>query len=516
MLNVDPLLQGRAICLRPSMKKFEAPGSMTIEVAAVFNRPTRFYLNRYLIMLLEGLKVEGGYGIFKELQDAVIQDTKNATKSFGDAAKLCEGYGLGNAFKLPSIFLDLAKLGVHHPNDVFTRQILNFGIYHVLRDLKYGARVPVPGGYTLVGVADVHQHLEDGEILACVSQGIGEKPIYLEGPTMIARSPTVHPGDVQVVHAIGRPPKGSIFDREPLMNTVVFSTLGSRPLASCLAGGDLDGDVFVCTTLEGLLPTVTYLPADYDTAEKKVLPRPSVRADVADFITEYLYSDNIGIIASTWLVLADQSDQGILDPDCLLLAKLHSNATDYPKSGLPVPMEDVPRYKLPRIKPDWNAPEVAEHASLGLYYESRRCIGCLYREVQLTDPQTERPNRHYVQTLRHIAASFNIAYRRVARLTEEEVVVGTIIAQSSQPRMRQGAISEMREQGSILVNRIAIQLAGPDGDDKEEMLKRAWLAYRISTLHPDAFGSRSFGIVAMHEIFDAVKSIEAIHNYLSF
>lgn len=43
--------------------------------------------------------------------------------------------------------------------------------------------------------------------------------------------------------------------------------------------------------MKGLLPTITYIPADYDTAEKKVLERPSVRADVADFITEYLYSD---------------------------------------------------------------------------------------------------------------------------------------------------------------------------------------------------------------------------------
>lgn len=51
MLSLDPLLKGRAICLRPSMKKFEAPGSMTIEVAAVFNKPAPFYLNRPLIML---------------------------------------------------------------------------------------------------------------------------------------------------------------------------------------------------------------------------------------------------------------------------------------------------------------------------------------------------------------------------------------------------------------------------------------------------------------------------------
>ena len=236
-------------------------------------------------------------------------------------------------------------------------------------------------------------------------------------------------------------------------------------------------------------------------------------------------------------------------------------------------MNDVPRSKMPRVKPDWNAPEVAENGSLGLYYESRRYIGRLYREVRLTDPQAEpsssrlvnelldsemvigclRENKFthqdpigaavykrvsefvdpdtvtrntlarvqdicvllkdYIQTLRHITVSFNIAHRRIARLTEEEIVVGTIIAQSSQPRMRQSAVSEMREQASMLVNRIAAQLAGPDEDNKEEMLKRAWLAYRVSTLRSDVFGLRSFGIMAMHEIFDAIKSIEAIRRF---
>lgn len=234
MLSLDHRLQGRAICLRPSMKKFEAPGSMMIEVASVFNKPTRFYLNRPLIMLLEGLQVRGGYNIFKTLQDAVIRDTKEAIESFQGAATFCENYGLGSAYKLASVFSNLAKCGMDALTDAFLLQVLNFGIYHVLRDLKYRARIPVPGGYSLVGVADVHGYLEEGEIFACVSSQEGDEPIYLEGPTMITRSPTIHPGDVQVVRAIGRPPSGSVFDIEPLTNSVVFSTKGMVCLISLL------------------------------------------------------------------------------------------------------------------------------------------------------------------------------------------------------------------------------------------------------------------------------------------
>lgn len=227
MLSVDYRLQGRAICLRPSMKKFNAPGNMMIEVASVFNKPGKFHLNRQLIMMLEGLSVRGGYQVFKKLQDAVIRDTKEATKSLRDAATLCEGYGLGTAFKVPSVYLDLAKVGVHDLTDTFSRRMLSFGIYHILRDLKYQARIPVPGGFSLVGVADIHRYLKEGEIFACVANSDDEEPIFLDGRTMITRSPTIHPGDIQIVHAIGRPPKGTVFDIEPLTNTVVFSTRGT-------------------------------------------------------------------------------------------------------------------------------------------------------------------------------------------------------------------------------------------------------------------------------------------------
>jgi len=71
----------------------------------------------------------------------------------------------------------------------------------------------------------------------------------------------IHPGDVQIVKAIGKPPPGSPFEKEPLPNAVVFSikgmallpclvvyTLreyypGDRPVPSKTGGGDLDGDV---------------------------------------------------------------------------------------------------------------------------------------------------------------------------------------------------------------------------------------------------------------------------------
>lgn len=123
---------------------------------------------------------------------------------------------------------------------------------------------------------------------------------------------------------------------------------------------------------------------------------------------------NIGLIASTWLAIADQSAQGIFDEDCLELARLYSDAADYPKSGRPVPLRDIPRNRLPGMKPDWNAPEVADGP--GLYYTSRRFIGRLYREVQLSVSRAQpSPRRPLDEILNTPGNPSIIAVRRIRR-----------------------------------------------------------------------------------------------------
>jgi RNA-dependent RNA polymerase len=224
MLSVDYKLSGRTICLRPSMIKFEAPESQKIEIAQPFDRPRNYYLNRPLIMLLEGLGVK--YEAFKSFQDRAVTEVDSATKSLSGAAWMFERHGLGSSFRLPSVMLNLSQLGVETPDDPFFSRMMDYAVHHVLRDLKDYARIPIPGAWTLVGVADVHQHLEAGEIFACIKDPNSSETIYLEGPTVISRSPTIHPGDVQIAKAIGRPPVGSCFAKEPLANTVVFSVKG--------------------------------------------------------------------------------------------------------------------------------------------------------------------------------------------------------------------------------------------------------------------------------------------------
>jgi RNA-dependent RNA polymerase len=84
-------------------------------------------------------------------------------------------------------------------------------------------------------------------------------------------------------------------------------------------------------------------------------------------------SDVLGLVAINWLIIADQSSDGIVDPDCLLLAQLHSDSVDYAKSGTPVAQQAIPKLKF-RAKPDWNAPETLTKDN-ARYYESQRAIG---------------------------------------------------------------------------------------------------------------------------------------------
>ncbi len=232
MLSVDHRLKGRELRLRDSMVKFESP-SNEVEIAKSFERPSPMTLNRPMIMLLEGLGVPSD--VFLELQRMAVNETKAAAEDISSASRLLATYGLGTSFRVPSVWNSLHKMGLSIASaglgeDLFTMRILDYSVNHVLRELKHHARIPVPGSWTLVGVADVHNVLKEGEIFACIRESKDEGSIYLEGPCWITRSPVIHPGDIQKVVAIGKPPPGSPYDIEPLTNSVVFSVKGKREL----------------------------------------------------------------------------------------------------------------------------------------------------------------------------------------------------------------------------------------------------------------------------------------------
>lgn len=246
----------------------------------------------------------------------------------------------------------------------------------------------------------------------------------------------------------------------------------------------------------------------------------------------------VGIIAINWLIIADQSPNGIYDTDCITLAHLHSDAVDYPKSGRAVDLRAIPKLKF-KMKPDWNAPETI-NPDLSNYYRSKKIIGRLFRAIELDEiPASNRPRRRTRRTMsrrmqnltKHLStfqlkdpnsAVFDLVERHVGRfldtagpwdksdfeivsglfkrfsseltgiaanyslshknemLSEEEVIAGTIIQKTSQPRTRKEHMTKVREMSDTLVKVIRLELEGGEDRTLEDYLKYAWLAWELS------------------------------------
>ena len=272
----------------------------------------------------------------------------------------------------------------------------------------------------------------------------------------------------------------------------------------------------------------------------------------------------LGLVAINWLIIADQSPKSIFDEDCMTLAQLHSDAVDYPKSSTPVLQEKIPRLKFKR-KPDWNQPETMNHTKSADYYESHRAIGRLFRAIKLPaldivqkvgrtqrkkmreedddlvthfarmsvrdddqvdvavwnrvsdfiDADVDNDHRirafdlfeRYAGDLKMICISYTISYRRDAMLTEEEAVVGTIVARTSQPRHRRDMISKLRDQTNLQVKGVRNELISEE-DGFETKLEKAWALWRVTQEERESMGARTLGLIALGIIFDTIKEFE--------
>lgn len=650
VVAVDYSLESHGIFmrLRESMRKFEVwkDEKITLEIARYFQYPTVMYLNRPFIQILEDMGIHRR--VFMQLQKAAVASVQTARNSLANFVSLLDAHGLGKSFRLSFIVKSIGKLmdeAVHkmlepqlqdcnswlsspsRPTDAFLSLnflpvLINTAILSVLRDIKHNARIPVPNSWNLVGVADETGLLKEDEVYVCIwdrdsSPHERSIPLFLEGPVLISRSPMLHPGDVRMATAIGRPPFGSVYELSPMPNVIVFSCQGSRDLPSCLAGGDLDGDLYVVSKHEPLHIHKVHEAAAYPPVDKLELNRPSTIDDVADFVVEYINSDVVGLLSTNHLILSDQSSSGTKDSRCLELARLCSLAVDYPKSGRPVEINDMPRFLIP-YKPDWKSEEELNPRETD-YYVSTRAIGFLFRaitveddgpgsvekgETRITDtsgattpdtklsrtptPPVQSPARsvspqqqvqdlfstaleskittyfiksltpipatylnptdadykgykipplfkRYALELKYICVTHTLSYGFDSRLKEEEVVLGTILAKCKKGRWHHERIEQMRVTMSQLVYMVLYDLRGGVGpidsarfatdessadpsitsqngsaiNTPDQRLLRAWMAWKYARSNSKLYGSKSFGLLALQMIFEAIDNLEA-------
>lgn len=124
----------------------------------------------------------------------------------------------------------------------------------------------------------------------------------------------------------------------------------------------------------------------------------------------------------------------------------------------------------------------------------------------------------YRRELEGICYTHTMSTTRNAMLTEEEVLIGTIVQKTSQQRRRKDIMAKMREATDVLVRGTREALEGPEEESDEVYLQRAWFAWRLALDKGGEFGAQSFGWVALGAVFDGIRQIEEMQraHLLSF
>ncbi|KAF8260154.1 RdRP-domain-containing protein [Lactarius quietus] len=591
---IDHRLEGIMMRLRQSQNKFPVPNveEAEFEIARAFDYPNPAHLNRPIVMALEdrGVKKEA---FIDHLGDAKAK-IDLSSESLETFTQQLRDYNIGGQYRLPFIFEQLKHLGLDFRNGVnrsaigrpFFDNLLRCAINHSLRELKFKMRIPIPKSYQLVGVADegwayINEDLmeEDvftlkpGSIYACVQASAHSEPVFLKGVCLISRSPVIHPGDVQCVYAVGEPPKDKICFFRGLKNVVVLPAIGDRSLASCLAGGNLDGDTYdIYYANPALIPPIRVDPAPISPFNVLTLKgnEPDATVDnICKFIVEYMNSDVLGMLANRHITIADQSKDGVFDDRCMRLAELCSKAVDYVKNGVPVDIHNrLPRL-LMKYKPDWDKKEAAGAQELE-YYQSDRALGYMFRSITMRDPSepidgfptappgpiallddpitcalaplvqnTLNPNNTpttnapgpaaaeipqpeelyacHAREMRHICVTHTLVDASEVRLMEEEVVLGTILATTTQPRWRADRAFRMRLHSGALVRDIRAQIvrkAKEEEPTEEELragLSVGWDMWCWVQYHCDGKEFiESFSLIVLGVVLDCLVRLGAL------
>jgi hypothetical protein len=89
----------------------------------------------------------------------------------------------------------------------------------------------------LFGVCDAWGVLKEGECAVKVTMDGGGQALALTGMNLlVTRNPCLHPGDLQKLKVVAKD------ELAHLVDYIVFPTIGRRPAADMMSGGDLDGD----------------------------------------------------------------------------------------------------------------------------------------------------------------------------------------------------------------------------------------------------------------------------------
>ena len=377
VLVVDPTMGNElAVAVRPSQEKFPVLNNTGIEICRI-SQFTNASLNVQVILVLSALGVEDR--VFTGMMRKMLQDLEVAMTSESKAMELLQKNIDQNQMtvQVAQMILD----GFMEKKDPFMISCLRLWRAWSLKFLKEKQRIFVEDGAFVLGCIDETNTLEGHysdkpedlpEIFLQISdrEKKGQYKV-VEGICVLARNPSLHPGDVRVVRAVKCDKLMHIRD------CVVLPQKGDRDLANMCSGGDLDGDDYMVLWDRDLLPKEwNHAPMDYQAPPPREAIGKILVDDITSFYVTHMKYNNVGRIAVLHRCWADKSDDGVKSEQCLKLAELHSKAVDYAKTGDPAELNKHKSLHL-RERPHWNGGKTTWH--------SHKVIGQLYDMVKRED-----------------------------------------------------------------------------------------------------------------------------------
>lgn len=456
ILVVWPDVPSGEVHIRPSQQKFQGPYN-GIEVIKV-SRYSHATLNKQIIPILNCLGVEDD--VFIDLLEEELKDYDEAMCSSIKAAELLRHRVDENQITLVMAEMVEAFMDTKEP---FLHTMLHLWKCWALQRLKQKAAISVKKSAFLYGCVDeagvLRGYSEDQDTKAknvdSLPQIFLQVPIdgseapnatsyrVITGVCVVGRNPSLHPGDVRVVEAVDHA------KLRHLRDVVVFPQKGDRDIPSMCSGGDLDGDDYFIIWDQRLIPTEwNFKPMDHDADDAKPSKTAAVTMEhVCSFFAQYMKNDSLGLIATAHVAWADKV--GPKHTDCIELAKLHSKAVDYVKSGSPAVMHK-------RLNPK-SFPHFTERTSKT--YRSEKPLGRIYDRVKTVrfDPIYDMAfdghilsrfdlSANELTKAREVKGKYDIAMRRLMGRHENPVTEFEIWSTFILSKPRVGSDYKLREE----------------------------------------------------------------------
>jgi RNA-dependent RNA polymerase len=233
---------------------------------------------------------------------------------------------------------------------------------------------------------------------------------------------------------------------------------------------------------------------------------------------------------------------------------------DHATNGVAIKIDNYVPQALVKLMPDWHHPEVPSQCHVH-YYKSGRAIGHLFRNVnmheladripvvspgearpledaiscalaplvrsvldatfssiQISSTRAEDLHAWYALEMQSIGMNHSMSTSSDACLSEEEVVLGTILGKCSQSGWCTDSANCMRMHTEVLVSNLRAQISTvcslpSTAEDLYSSLWDAWAMWSWAQHHREEPFVQSFSLVALGLIFELLELFEVWPNF---